>query len=241
MIEIHHGPEPEELKKFRQDYIKERGAVDSSAWDSYGKSPCDGKNALIERLYALQDGLCIYCEREISKNTLDSKQVSTKSDSRNRQVEHILSRDEHGEHTLTYENMALSCMRAEGQKNKDLRKAEDMPNEYCGKLDSCGEAKGSHSIPWDFVKNNSTYMELSDDGTYIPKNDDYKERVALYVDQYLNLNKPSLVSFRKERIKELNDARKAMNGDSEGFQQFLEAQLSKGPFRFSLKRVFGIG
>ncbi len=69
MIEIHHGPEPEGLKQFRQDYIKKHGTVDSAAWVCFDKSATNAKRALIEELHSLQDGLCVYCEREIKRGT----------------------------------------------------------------------------------------------------------------------------------------------------------------------------
>lgn len=87
MIELGHFlPEPQELVNYR-------GANPNSAWGDEAFNPV--REILRHQLNLEQDGLCIYCERELDQDL--------------GHVEHIKPRNSFHALRFTYDNLAHSC------------------------------------------------------------------------------------------------------------------------------------
>jgi len=86
MIELEHGPEPAELKKYRARH--KGGAWNDPAFESV-------RHIVRRRLNSEQEGLCIYCENVLDKN--------------DGHVEHIKPKRPNPGLTFVYDNLAHSC------------------------------------------------------------------------------------------------------------------------------------
>lgn len=103
MLELLHGMEPEILRLFKAQYS---GTFSADLWSKYKEyeSKNSGNKPLIRTLHALQEGLCVYCERKIYVTKSECRE-----DELNRHVEHLLAKSTHPHLTLEYTNLALSC------------------------------------------------------------------------------------------------------------------------------------
>ncbi len=86
MVELEHGPEPVELKRFR-------GAHPGATWESDAFHAV--RSIVRAQLHREQGELCVYCEGKVAPN--------------GGHIDHIKPRAAHPEKTFVYENLAHSC------------------------------------------------------------------------------------------------------------------------------------
>lgn len=103
MLELHHGSEPPILQQFKAQYT---GEYTSKTWQEYKnfESKTTSDKPLIHALHALQEGLCVYCERPVFSTAPNQKR-----DELPHHIEHLLPKSKFPQKVLTYTNLALSC------------------------------------------------------------------------------------------------------------------------------------
>lgn len=180
MIELRHGPEPEILKQFREQYGQ---ALTSDTWNhflDFAYQRRDG-HSVSRTLYGLQEGLCVYCERKIS---CDNRNDMT--DKLPHHVDHVLCRANYKELVVEFSNLALSCS-SEGKK--------------C--MQTCGAKKGNRKLPILPTDDHAAFFDLDNtNGNVIPAEGISKEEVVRVKNTVntLNLNLPALCAARKHLL-----------------------------------------
>lgn len=124
MLEISHAEEPEILKRYKEE---NPGPYTSDSWKHFKdyESAIARDKVVVKSLHSMQEGLCVYCERKVFRT--EHERVPGE---RERQVEHIKSRRDYPQETLTYSNLALSCI----SRGSRLRM-------------TCGDKKGAQVLP----------------------------------------------------------------------------------------------
>lgn len=151
-------------------------------WTEYRNTPgVDYQSIpeLVESLLKEQGYICAYCMRRIPhRDKLYKKDgknyVLTDEDHR---IEHILSRDNHQDKKLSYDNMVICC-----------------PG-HIGDSSHCDRLKDSNDVSFDlFDSNFIATLSYKTDGEIISSNALYNKEI----NEVLNLNTPLLKTNRKE-------------------------------------------
>ena len=198
MLEITHGEEPEILRRFKAAY---QGPYTSDSWKQFKdyESAQLNDKVVVKTLHSMQEGLCVYCERKIF-----SARQEAQEGERDRQVEHLKCRRFHPQETLTYSNLALSCI-SNGARSRM----------------TCGNKKADNILP---ILPTEKHRHLFDvdaaSGRIIPAlgaTEQDKAKVKQCV-QILNLDLPVLSEERKqimENVKELQTNVNLQSGEGQ--------------------------
>lgn len=152
MRKITKGPEPKEWTKYRQPPNVQYQA----------------NNALRSALLKEQGYICAYCMRRIPTRDQNSTEKS--------RIDHILSRSNHPELQLSYNNMVICCPGA-------------ITNDF-----HCDKRKGENDITFDILSDYfvSTLSYSTKDGEISSSNPQYNDQI----NNILNLNNPLLKKNR---------------------------------------------
>ena len=159
---------------------KERVSLTSeSAWNEF-QNPC--KSSFTEYLVEEQDGLCAYCECDL---TLP---VTGSSTPRSRHLEHIKPQSDYPESRFSYENLVASC-------NGQL-----LVSERIKEGESCGHRKKNEYGSWFLSPVNNEHISQyfsydSQDGDIVAAETDRSEDAKKMIN-ILNLNAPYLKNAR---------------------------------------------
>lgn len=147
MLELNHDTEPQVLRCFRT-LNPPPYSSGTAIWKQYRDFEYTERSnqSLVRALHRMQEGLCVYCERRIF--TIESERQNNE---RNRHIEHLRSRQNYPDLTLTYSNLALSCSTEQER------------------VKSCGERKGNRELPILPTENHRHLFDIDfDDGSIIP-------------------------------------------------------------------------
>ena len=187
MLEIVHAEEPEVLKRFKEE---NPGPYTSESWKQFKdyESAQVRDKVLLKALHSLQEGLCVYCERKIFRTECERLPGE-----RERQVEHLRCRRDYPQETLTYSNLALSCI----SRGPRLHM-------------TCGDKKGSNMLPILPTEKHRHLFDLNfSNGEIIPalsasvqEKEAVKESIRI-----LNLNESALADARKTIVEKIEKLR----------------------------------
>lgn len=170
MIPVIHDQAPEEFLQYKAT----SGVLNVTDFDSVTFQPV--KLLVKKRLFQIQKGFCVYCERKFEVLS----QV---------QVDHLKpksGKNAHPELCFEYKNYVISCIQNEGKKTI-----------------SCGQKKGAGLIPIEPISldcNNLFKLDESGRISAIPNlSKTERHNVTVTLDM-LGLNKPHLLILRKKRI-----------------------------------------
>lgn len=146
------------------------------AWVKYRNTPGVSYQSiptLVESLLDEQGYICAYCMRRIPVKDRLCENEKTAEDHR---VEHVLSRQNHPELQLLYNNMVVCC-----------------PG-HMGKENHCDRLKGERDVTFNlFDQNFIDTLSYKTDGEIVSSNDQYNKEI----NEVLNLNTPLLKMNRK--------------------------------------------
>lgn len=202
MLEITHDREPALLMEFKSQH---RGIIDSDTWKLYRdyESLHSADKPLARSLHALQEGLCIYCERPICAIPAERKQNEL-----DRHVEHLRPRSLYPQESITYTNLALSCT-ASGRRS----------------MLTCGNKKADKELPILPTEKHRHLFDLDiESGRMIPALDTTPAESAKVRNciELLNLNQAELCHQRAQVFENL----KAISANTELTQQQANALKS---------------
>lgn len=223
MLEITHTAEPEILKRYKEDYP---GPYTSDSWKHYKdyESEKAHDKVVIKELHSMQEGLCVYCERRIFRVACEQH-----PEERDRQVEHLKCRSAYPQETLTFTNMALSCI-SQGPRSKM----------------TCGNKKGSQNLPILPTEKHGHLFDINfSTGELVPdlnasdqETKDVKECIRI-----LNLNEATLASERKailEKFEEIQQMLAAYTEDENSLiTRYCRERTMKGePYAHTFRKAF---
>lgn len=155
------------------------------AWTSYRNTPGADYQAipeLVDSLLEEQGYICAYCMRRIPhKDRLYKKDgINFSFTDEDHRIEHILSRENHPDKKLRYDNMVICC-----------------PG-HIGEEPHCDRLKGANDISSSPLRDDCiATISYRTDGTIVSSNSQYDDEI----NRVLNLNTPLLKRNRKESWK----------------------------------------
>ena len=170
-------------------------------WTEYRTTPGVGYQAipeLVEALLKEQGYICAYCMRRVP--------CKDKIANEDHRVEHILSRDNHGDKELDYRNMVVCC-----------------PG-HIGNEDHCDRLKGRQDVSFspfdmDFIHT----LSYRTDGEIVSSDEQYNTEI----NKVLNLNTPLLKENRKKTWDGVRQALAKQAGNKPWKRSVLEKLLGK--------------
>lgn len=172
------------------------------AWVKYRNTPgvsYQSIPALVDSLLDEQGYICAYCMRRIPVKDRLCENEKTAEDHR---VEHVLSRQNHPELQLLYNNMVVCC-----------------PG-HMGKENHCDRLKGERDVTFNlFDQNFIDTLSYKTDGEIVSSNDQYNKEI----NEVLNLNTPLL---KTNRISAWNSVMKNLISNQKN-KPWTKSELSK--------------
>ena len=192
----HHSQAP---KKLADRYAQEIPANPKKSWQSF-----KGTKELKENLFAIQNGLCAYCEIRLDTEI-------------GNHLEHIESKSLNPQKTFEYTNIVASCIKDSVEDIQDTNPT------------SCGHAKKNKTIdikPTDI--DCEKYFRYDLFGRITPNEnlDEYEKQKAINTIDTLNLNCLRLKRQRETVLEEGFVIIKELQTDTEALDCFLDLELN---------------